>query len=87
MDQFNVKAVSGRRWTWGPRQGRAYTVQYRSLPMTTGSSSGLNLEEKERNENGGTGTRRLGVNIPEVNKSGIWWEFIITASGYRYNKP
>jgi len=24
--------------------------------MTTGSSSGLNLEEKEWNENGGTGT-------------------------------
>jgi len=24
--------------------------------MTTGSSSGLNLEEKERNENGTTGT-------------------------------
>jgi len=33
------------------------------------------------------GPRRLGVNIPGINKSGIWWEYIITASGYRYNKP
>jgi hypothetical protein len=31
--------------------------------------------------------RWLGVNIPEVNKSGITWEKIITTSGYTYNKP
>ena len=32
-------------------------------------------------------TRRLGVNIPGVNKSGIGREFIMTTSGYTYNIP
>jgi len=31
--------------------------------------------------------RRLGVNIPGVNKSGIGREFIMTTCGYTYNIP